>query len=159
VKATVKHDKRINVWGCFAAAGVGDLHRITGIMDQRVYHSILQRHLKPSIDRLFPLKNCFFQQDNDPKHTARSIKTYLDNYEVPTLQWPSQSPDLNPIENLWSILDEKVKDRCPQNETELFQVLQQAWNSLEVNTLERLADSMPQRIAAVIAANGYATRF
>eukprot|EP01036_Dinobryon_divergens_P043962 gene43962-58612_t len=87
-----------------------------------------------------------FQQDNDPKHTARSIRTYLENYEVPTLPWPSQSPDLNPIENLWSILDLKVKDRKPSNEDALFEVLKEAWQNLEPDLLTKLADSMPDRI-------------
>jgi hypothetical protein len=155
----VKHDKRVNVWGCFAANGVGDLFWIKGIMDAAAYHSILQRHLKPSINRLFPLQDCFFQQDNDPKHTAKLNKTYLANCVVPTLSWPSQSPDLNPIENLWSILGDKVKERCPQNEEQLFKVLHDAWNTLDVGLLQRLADSMPKRIAAVIAAKGYATGF
>jgi len=103
--------------------------------------------------------NCYFQQDNDPKHTANSIKAYLANYEVPTLPWPSQSPDLNPIENLWSILDDKVKDRNPQNEEQLFTVLQNAWNALEPELLTKLADSMPKRIAAVIEAKGFPTKY
>jgi transposase len=115
--------------------------------------------MKPSVQRLFPTKDCIFQQDNDPKHTARSIRTYLENYEVPTLPWPSQSPDLNPIENLWSILDLKVKDRKPSNEEALFEVLKEAWQNLEPELLTKLADSMPDRIEAVIAANGYPTKY
>ena len=158
-KGTVKHDKKIQVWGCFAAHGVGNLYRVPGILDQHGYHSILQWQMKPSVQRLFPTKDCIFQQDNDPKHTARSIRTYLENYEVPTLPWPSQSPDLNPIENLWSILDLKVKDRKPSNEDALFEVLKEAWQNLEPELLTKLADSMPERIEAVIAANGYPTKY
>ena len=158
-KATVKHDKKINVWGCFSAHGVGRLYRIIGIMDQSVYHYVLQWQMKPSINILFPDKNCYFQQDNDPKHTAKSIKTYLGNYDVPILDWPSQSPDLNPIENLWSILDDRVKDRQPGNEAELFQVLENAWKTLPVDLLSRLVDSMPHRCQAVVDAKGYATKY
>ena len=158
-KGTVKHDKKIQVWGCFAAHGVGNLFRVEGILDQHGYHSILQWQMKPSVNRLFPNKDCIFQQDNDPKHTAHSIRNYLANYEVPTLPWPSQSPDLNPIENLWSILDMKVKDRSPKNEKQLFEVLQVAWQSLEPELLTKLADSMPNRIEAVIAAKGYSTKY
>ena len=158
-RATVKHDKRINVWGCFAGHGVGRLYRVPGIMDGEGYHKILQWQMKPSVNILFPDKNCIFQQDNDPKHTSNANKRFLANYEVPTLPWPSQSPDLNPIENLWSILDEKVKNRQASNEAELFLVFDEAWKSLEIDLLTRLVDSMPRRVQAVIAANGYATKY
>jgi hypothetical protein len=158
-RATVKHDKKINVWGCFAAHGVGKLYRVEGILDAKGYHSILQRQMKPSMNQLFPDKNSFFQQDNDPKHTANINKSYLRRYEVPTLPWPSQSPDLNPIENLWSILDDRVKNRVPNSEKELFQVLEEAWNNLPVALLTSLVDSMPRRVAAVIQNKGFATKY
>ena len=146
------------VWGCFAAHGVGHLKRIQGIMDGQGYRNILQWHLKPSVSALFPEKDCIFQQDNDPKHTAIATKQYLAKNEVPTLPWPSQSPDLNPIENLWSILDDRVKGRVPQNEEELYEVLKSGWEALPKELLTKLADSMPKRIEAVLKANGYATK-
>ncbi len=158
-RATLKHDKKIMVWGCFSAHGVGKLHRVDGIMDAKMYHSILQHQARPSILRLFPTRECIFQQDNDPKHTANINKAYLEHFFVPTLPWPSQSPDLNPIENLWSILDWKVKNRVPNNEANLFQVLQEAWDNLEPSLLTKLVDSMPRRIEAVIANGGYATKY
>ena len=77
----------------------------------------------------------------------------VDN-QIPTVDWPAQSPDLNPIENVWSILDQKCKDRRPNNEDELFQELQHAWNNLPVDLLTELVDSMPHRCAQVIAAKG-----
>lgn len=158
-RATVKHDKKIMVWGCFAAHGVGKLHRVHGILDGKGYHSILQWQMKTSMEQLFPTKDSFFQQDNDPKHTAKLNKAYLLKYEVVTLPWPSQSPDLNPIENLWSILDEKAKNRVPNTEEELFQLLEEAWNNLPVELLTNLVDSMPRRVAAVIEKKGYATKY
>ena len=70
-RATVEHDKKIMVWGAFAAHGVGNLYRVEGIMDQHKYHYVLVHQLQPSITHLFPDGNYIFQQDNDPKHTAK----------------------------------------------------------------------------------------
>ena len=77
-RGTLKHDAKIMVWGCFSAHGVGDIHWIMEIMDQRIYKQILIHHLNPSIAKLFPDGGHIFQQDNDPKHTAKSIKAYTD---------------------------------------------------------------------------------
>jgi len=136
---TVKGDKKIMVWGCFTAHGVGNLFRIQGIMDRFVYQDILENQLYPSIERLFPDGNYVFQQDNDPKHTAIINKQWIIDNNVITMDWPAQSPDLNPIENLWAILDQRLKHRRPQNENQLFQILQNGWNDFPVHLLDKLA--------------------
>lgn len=157
--ATTKHDKKINVWGCFSAKGVGKLHLVDGILEQTQYRRILEDHMLPSAEKIFGDEGWFFQQDNDPKHTAKLTKKWFDDNGVPVLEWASQSPDLNPIENLWSILDSATKNRRPANEIQLMQILTDAWNELPVDLLERLVDSMPRRCQAVIDANGYATKY
>mgnify|MGYP000465789738 FL=1 len=98
-------------------------------------------------------------EDNDPKHTANVVKDWFQDNAVEKLSWPSQSPDLNPIENLWSILDFKLKDRVVNTLPALFAVLEEGWNSIPVETLQDLVWSMPRRIEAVLAANGYATKY
>lgn len=77
MQGTVKHDKKINVWGCFAHHGVGRLHRIEGNMDQHMFKNILIHQYQPSMQNLFPEGGAILQQDNDPKHTAKSVQEYI----------------------------------------------------------------------------------
>lgn len=157
--ATVKHDVKIMVWGCFAAHSVGPLHLIDGIMDKNVYLSILEDQVHPTIDTLFGGENYYFQQDNDPKHTSFVCRDFLADNFIKVLDWPAQSPDLNPIENLWSILNYKTKERKVNNREQLFDCLQKAWGELPNDILSALVESMPRRCAAVIEANGMATKY
>lgn len=158
-QGTVKYDMKLMVWGCFSAHGVGRLYRIEGIMVKEDYQRILQHQMLPSAGALFPDGNFIFQEDNDPKHSSRLCRGYLTEQGVRRMEWPSQSPDLNPIENLWSILDVRMRERQPGNLDELFHIMIQTWNGLEVGLLTRLVHSMPRRCQAVIDANGYATKY
>ena len=158
---TTKHLPKINVWGCFCFRAVGRLHKIDGIMNADMYKQILIHHLNPSIKTMFPAKNpkFVFQQDNDPKHRAKIVQNYLQNKGFDVLDWPAQSPDLNPIENLWSIIEFRLKDRMCSNEQQLFELLQREWNALEPSLLQSLVDSMPARCLAVIEAKGWPTKY
>ena len=158
-RATVKHDKKINVWGCFARHGVGHLYLVDGILLKEQYIQIVEDHFYPSAMDLFPELDCIFQEDNDPKHTARIVKQWWADQQLHRMDWPSQSPDLNPIENLWTMLDRAAMDRQPRNDQELFTVLQEAWNALSPDLLVSLVDSMPRRCQAVLDARGYATKY
>ena len=87
--------------GCFSAAGPGRLVKVEGKLNAAKYCKILEDNLIQS-PRELQLGRFIFQQDNDPKHTAKATqKLYKDN-KVNVLEWVSQSPDVNPIENLWS---------------------------------------------------------
>ncbi|KAK3537280.1 hypothetical protein QTP70_006990 [Hemibagrus guttatus] len=91
----------VMVWGCFAASGPGRLAVINGTMNSAVYQKILKENVRPSVCDLKLKQPWVLQQDNDPKHTSKSTSEWLKKNKMKTLEWPSPSPDLNPIEMLW----------------------------------------------------------
>ena len=103
------------IWGCFSAKGVGKISVIDGKMNAKKYKQILQKNLMSSVKSLELSSDYIFQQDNDPKHTAKSTKKWLSENNVNILQWSCQSPDLNPIENLWRFLKIQIRKRASIN--------------------------------------------
>ncbi len=80
---------------------------------------VYQEMLVPSADQLFKDANLIFQQDLAPAHTAKSTKSWLNDHGVGVLDWPANSPDLNPIDNLWGIVKRKMRNKRPKNADEL----------------------------------------
>jgi tRNA A37 threonylcarbamoyladenosine biosynthesis protein TsaE len=123
---TVKHGGgSIMLWGCFTAGGTVAIHKIDGIMRHENYVAILKQHIKTSVRKLKFGHKWVFQMDSDHKHTSKVVAKWLKNKKVKVLEWPSQNPDLNPIENVWAELKKHVEARRPTNLTQLHQLCQE----------------------------------
>ncbi len=106
----------------------------------------------PSADQLFKDADFIFQQDLAPAHTAKSTKSWLNDHGVGVLDWPANSPDLNPIENLRGIVKRKMRNKRPKNADELKATVKETWASIPPQQCHKLITSMPHRIEAVIKA-------
>ena len=157
---TVKHGRgKIMVWGCFSIHGTGNLKRINGIMTGKMYREILKNHMTPHLQTLPP--GTIFQHDNDPKHRSKVVKKYLESKKIKVLSWASQSPDLNPIENLWSLIKDEIANN-PRKATSLdglFTIIRSTWQAFPKDTLRNLVHSMSERCKAVIVNDGGHTKF
>ncbi|GBM74025.1 Transposable element Tcb1 transposase [Araneus ventricosus] len=146
------------VWGCVSRLGIGPLRRIQGIMDKFQYEDILENTLRPyarnSLGRGF-----ISQQDNDPKHRFKHIQNWFSRRQVTLLNWPSQSPELNIIDGIWTELERRLVRRNARNIDEKFSQLEEEWKKMPLSFTQTLLDSMPRRCQAVIDAKGFATKY
>ncbi len=100
-----------------------------------------------------------FQHDNYPKHTAKATKEWLKNKHIKVLEWPSQSPDLNPRENLWRELKARVAKHQPRNLNDLERICKEEWNKIHPEMCANLVANYKKRLTSVITNKGFATKY
>ncbi len=113
-KSSVKFPQSVMIWGAMSSAGVGPLSFFKTNVTAPVYQEILVHFMLPSADQPFKDADFILQQDLTPGHTATSTKRWLNDHGVGVLDWPANSPDLKPIENLWGIVKRKMRNKRPK---------------------------------------------
>jgi hypothetical protein len=140
------------IWGCITADGVGYLTEIEGIMDQHLYLEILQGELVDTIE---------YYDIMILSTSLKSVMNFIKDQDYSLLEWPAQSPDLNPIENCWSYLKSRLYayDKPANGLHELWERVEVEWEAISKEYITKLYESMPDRMRACIKANGYWTKY
>ncbi len=125
LKSSVTFPQSVMIWGAMSSAGVGTLCFFKTNVTAPIYQYILEHLMLPSADHLFKDADFLFQQDLAPAHTAKSTKGCLNGHGVGVLDWPLNSPDLNPIENLC-----QEENKRPKNADELKATVKETWASI-----------------------------
>ncbi|CEJ05432.1 hypothetical protein RMCBS344292_19373 [Rhizopus microsporus] len=166
VRETVKHGGGcIMVWSCITWYGPGYIVDVGHNMDKFVYLSVLQDDLVKTMaeyieknpqDRM-DFSRFVFMQDNDPKHKSKIVSEWLEKQSFRVMEWPSQSPDLNPIENMWGLLKRRLfkrYDRPPAGMNELWERVSAVWYAITAEECQNYIRTMNRRCQAIIDANG-----
>ena len=130
-------------------------------MNVTKYAAVLETKLLTVSSRsLFPDKYWIFQDDNAPCRRAKLVKRWMQSHRVAQMNWPAQSPDLSPIENLWHRINVIIAKNMPSNTRELIENIIQAWHHIvNPEELRNLVQSMPRRCKAVIQNKGFPTKY
>lgn len=146
----------IMVWGGIMINGRTPLHVVAhGTMTgQRYIDEVLVPHVR--LFRGAVGEKFVFMDDNAPCHRTLAVETCLDTHGIQRMVWPSRSPDLNPIENIWDTLGRRVAARNypPTSKNTLISALTEEWANIPQQMLDNVVQSMPRRVQSCIALHG-----
>ena len=147
--------------GGLSAQGKTDLHVTDNgtLTALRYVNEILDVYVRPYAGAVG--ENFILMDDNARAHRARITDQYLEQATIVRIEWPARSPDLNPIEHAWDMLQTAVSSRPvqPASVQELRQALLEEWDQIPQYKIRRLISSMQRRCQAVIEARGHHTRY
>lgn len=161
-KKNLKHcGGSVMVWRCITRYGVGELHRIEGILDRFVYVDILTQSLLATLEKHEMDRSAvYFRQDGDSKHTSKHAMGWLELEGFDVLLWCPNSPNMSPIEDLWDYLDclVRVRNPLPTNIDDLLLALKEEWENILLGFIDNLYNSIPNRVCDLIKEKGHNTR-
>lgn len=149
------------VWGGISLTARTELVSLAGgsLTSRRYITDILSEHVVPFAPYIG--NDFYLMHDNARPHVARIVNDYLREVDIETLDWPPRSPDLNPIEHLWDMLNRQLRNiqPPPASLNEVEQMLVEIWREIDQDQIRRLISSMSRRCEAVIRSRGGNTRY
>lgn len=160
-KPRAKHPVKVHVWAGISKKGATQVCVFEGVMNATLYCEILENTLLPFINTEFPSPSVHrFMQDNDPKHTSRAAQAFFVSKGINWFRTPPESPDLNPIENLWHELKEYIRGVIkPKNKQELVDGIVRFWTTVDVPKCQRYINHLRKVLPRVIEVQGEPTGY
>lgn len=159
ISPTLKHPTKVMVWGCFSRNGLGGISVLDGYMNSTKYIEVLNEKLIPTIQEK-QLSNPVHLDDSAPCHRTKQVKEWHRLNNINQVDWPGNSPDLNPIENIWGYMKSKIRRRVIKNKTSLLENILHIWREeIPISMIQKLSDSMPSRLDKVIKNKGGITKY
>lgn len=148
------------VWGAISSTGTLQLVCTTEKINAQTYTEMLEDEFFHGDTYDLPA-NYVWMHDNAPAHRAKHTQEFLENKGISVLKWPPHSPDLNPIENVWGILEERVYTggRSFSNTTDLWEVMCEEWKKIPTEMISNLYSSMHRRCCDVLLKNGQRIKY
>ena len=146
------------IWGMMSGFGVGPLYRVSGTMNSQQYLEVMEKVMMPAAVSQFG-QNFVYQQDNAPCHVSNKMKEWFVRNNINKLDWPAQSPDLSPIENLWKDVGAELQKHSFSNLDELWEAIKKVWQSIPPARCEALVMSVPRRLKACKEVFGGPTKY
>ena len=165
----------VMIWGCFIGDRLGPIVFIDGTVNKEVYVGMLEEYFLPFLNAVYideptPRE---FQQDNARPHVAKITRDWFkplaEKYDLKLMQWPPNSPDMNPIEHIWEHVKRELHRQYSDTfslsgssefiKTTLRQRLYKVWWDIGPDVLKTLLESMPKRAKALLKAAGWYTKF
>lgn len=162
IQQRVKHPTSVMIWGCITVKGPGTLYIVDGMMNGDRYIELLDTVLVPELPKMFRrTQKYIFQQDGAPCHTAKKVLEYMRKKKIPLLDWPGNSPDMNPIENVWAVLKNQLSKIIITNKASLIAEIKKTWytDPLIKESIENSIKSMPRRVADLLKNKGAWTKY
>ena len=154
-----KHPLKVHVWAGISLKGRTGICIFDGVMDRFLFVEILSKTLLPFIKETYP-DHCRFMQDNDPKHSSLYARGFLEDNNITWWKTPPESPDCNPIENLWHELKEYMRREVkPKSKDELVEGIIKFWKTVDVAKCTKYIRHLRKVLPKVIELNGNATGY